>query len=239
MQEDEFGCDISDTVVSEPVKTTVTHGGRRFRAPAPPPAAAPSEEGTAPQHAPMAPPANAPAGGRPTERYNARLNRARSSNQMMQRSTSAASLREEKEVGQGGTAEEQVGNPGASIAPPSMGLRKMPPPMSWSKRVAEAMEAEVDRADCREMVRDITHAVLPTRKAMGGAEVVQRSRMSERSISEADEEQDFAAAPSAVTHNLRLQTGPRKRAPSSSLSWPLVKIFLALPCLALPCLACG
>ena len=31
------------------------------------------------------------------------------------------------------------------------------------------MEAEVERADCREMVRDITHAFLPTRQPPGGA----------------------------------------------------------------------
>ena len=30
------------------------------------------------------------------------------------------------------------------------------------------MEAEIERSDCREMVRDITHAVLPTRQTVLG-----------------------------------------------------------------------
>ena len=45
-------------------------------------------------------------------------------------------------------------------------LRKQP--TQWSRQVAAAMEAEVERADCRDMVRDITHAVLPTRASMKG-----------------------------------------------------------------------
>jgi len=35
-------------------------------------------------------------------------------------------------------------------------------------QVVDAMEAEIERADCREMVRDITHAVLPTRQTVMG-----------------------------------------------------------------------
>ena len=42
------------------------------------------------------------------------------------------------------------------------------PPPSCCSQVADAMEAEIDRADCKEMVRDITHAVLPTRQTVLG-----------------------------------------------------------------------
>ena len=120
----------------------------------------------APPLVPMPPPT-----GAPESRYNARLNRARSSNRatVMQRSSSAASLAEDSARDEGDRAEAGgaglVGNPGASIAPKVAGFRKSAAP-AWSRQVADAMEAEIDRPDCRDMVRDITHAVLPTRASM-------------------------------------------------------------------------
>ena len=120
----------------------------------------------APPLVPMPPPT-----GAPESRYNARLSRARSSNRatVMQRSSSAASLAEDSARDESDRAEEGgaglVGNPGASIAPKVAGFRKSAAP-AWSRQVAAAMEAEIDRPDCRDMVRDITHAVLPTRASM-------------------------------------------------------------------------
>ena len=136
-----------------------------------------------------APPASLvpqPPTGAPESRYNARLNRARSSNREMRRSTSAASLMEDDEEGR------TTGNPGAPI-----GLRPKGLAAPWSRSVAAAMEAEVERADCAVMVRDITHAVLPTRASFQGRGAVPvQNRPS--AIGEDDEQQpDWATETTA------------------------------------------
>ena len=89
-------------------------------------------------------------------------------------------------------SDEKTGTPGASIAPAHglPGLRPKGIPGLASMSVAAAMEAEIDRSDCQQMVRDITHAVLPTRATFQGRGAVPLARGA--SISE-EEEPDPAA----------------------------------------------
>ena len=105
----------------------------------------------------------------PEERYNDRVGRARAANRanVMSRSGSSAEF-------------EHYGSPALLRAGAASGqspalLRAGAPsgaPLSLvassaariqSDLLSRAMEAEVERTDCREMVRDITHAVLPGR----------------------------------------------------------------------------
>ena len=90
-----------------------------------------------------------------------------------------------------------TGNPGATIAPPNAspfgaGFKlggAGAAGKAAAAKAAAAMEAEIERADCREMVRDITHAVLPTRATMQHPGL---SLERPNSINE-DEEEDPAA----------------------------------------------
>jgi len=121
---------------------------------------------------PPAPPPGAPLPGEgppaTAERYNARLSRARSSNRLQMRSASSAKLEidDTRDVDAPEGQASSSSNDAPGILPPGA-LRRVPQP-KWTKQVADAMEAEIDRADCKEMVRDITHAVLPTRQTVLG-----------------------------------------------------------------------
>lgn len=142
----------------------------------------------------------------------------------MQRSTSAASLREDEEETSGRDG-EQVGNPGASVAPSRMLARK-PVPMNFPGRsVVDAMSAEIDRADCREMVRDITFATLPTRQSfINGTKTVVAAEARAPIAEEEEEEEpvhpDFAVARPAATQALNRHAPAAANANGTTTSTP-------------------
>eukprot|EP00966_Prymnesium_polylepis_P225228 5209581-Prymnesium_polylepis.1 len=73
---------------------------------------------------------------------------------------------------QGGPREEEPLHNLQNVLVVKESRRAAPAPrqLSRTEKVALAMEAEIERADCREMVRDVTHAFLPTRGALNGGD---------------------------------------------------------------------
>ena len=95
----------------------------------------------------------------PEERYNDRVGRARAANRanVMSRSGSSA------EFDHYGNGSPALSRPGSAIAGAPASLAASSAARMQSELLGRAMEAEIERTDCREMVRDITHAVLPAR----------------------------------------------------------------------------
>lgn len=103
----------------------------------------------------------------PEERYNDRVGRARAANRanVMSRSGSSAEF---EHYGTGSPAlmrpgDAELSRPGSVRVSAPTSLVASSAARIQSDLLSRAMEAEVERTDCREMVRDITHAVLPGR----------------------------------------------------------------------------
>ena len=174
-----------------PVAERVTFRGRKFKSTATSasPAPAPACEGAS---------AEAGAGS-----YESRVSRARAANRTLGRSTSSAALNEN-----GGKISPEAEPTGARVQAPTR-------LSGATASVAQAMQAEVERADCREMVRDVTHAVLPTR----GAAASGLARPSADPLCCLGEAPDFAPVDLAACEDASTADGPRSR-PAVSAAAP-------------------
>ena len=87
----------------------------------------------------------------PEERYNDRVGRARAANRanVMSRSGSSA------EFDHYGNGSPALSRPGSAIAGAPASLAASSAARMQSELLGRAMEAEIERTDCREMVRDI------------------------------------------------------------------------------------
>ena len=113
------------------------------------------------------PPRSAPAPEakpRPEERYNDRVGRARAANRANVMSRSGSTAEFDHYGSPAFSRSELSSRPGsAARATAPASLVASSAARMQSELLNRAMEAEVERTDCREMVRDITHAVLPSR----------------------------------------------------------------------------
>ena len=113
------------------------------------------------------PPRSAPApeaAPRPEERYNDRVGRARAANRANVMSRSGSTAEFDHYGSPAFSRSELSSRPGsAARATAPASLVASSAARMQSELLNRAMEAEVERTDCREMVRDITHAVLPSR----------------------------------------------------------------------------